>query len=100
MRQLAHEWEEDKDCPWWYLERTAVGFFSASVWSQGGKAIEEYGTDKKSRTHRKKTCNGRGDLMFSVNTRSRGNGLSLRPSRVIHRYEERSRHSKLGLGTN
>lgn len=71
MRRLAIEWEEDKDCPWWYLERTAVGFFSATVWSQGGEAIEEYGTDKKSRTRKKKTFNGRGDLMFSINTRSR-----------------------------
>ena len=70
MRRLAREWKADKDCPWWYLERTAVGFFSASVWSQGGRAIEEYGTDKKSRTHKKTMCNGRGDLMFSVNSKS------------------------------
>ena len=71
MRRLAYEWKANKDCPWWYLERTAVGFFSASVWNQGGRAIEEYGTDKKSRTHKKKRCNGRGDLMFSVKKRSR-----------------------------
>lgn len=71
MRRLAVEWEEDKDCPWWYLERTAVGFFSAAVWSQGGEAIEEYGTDKKSRTDKKKTCNGRGDVMFSISHKSR-----------------------------
>jgi len=71
MHHLAIEWQKDKDCPWWYLERTAVGFFSATVWSQGGEAIEEYGTDKKSRTKKKKKCNGRGDVMFSVNGSSR-----------------------------
>lgn len=70
MRRLARDWEKDRDCPWWYLERTAVGFFSAAVWNQGGEAIEEYGTDKKSRTHKKKRCNGRGDVMFSVETNS------------------------------
>ena len=71
MRRLAREWRKDGDCPWWYLERTAIGFFSAAVWKQGGEAIEEYGTDKKSRKNKKKKCSGRGDLMFSVKTRSR-----------------------------
>lgn len=81
MRNLASEWapeeygKSERDCPWWYLERTSVGFLSAAVWKQGGKAIEEYGTDKKSlrsRKSRKRTKRlGRGDLMFSVKAKSR-----------------------------
>lgn len=79
MRTLASEWAREnngaeRDCPWWYLERTSVGFFSAAVWNQGGRAIEEYGTDKKSLTMKRhkrlKRELGRGDLMFSVKAKS------------------------------
>lgn len=77
MRRLAREWApvrygSKRDCPWWYHERTAVGFLSAAIWKTGGEAIEEYGTDKKKklrsrRSERGYTQRGRGDLMFCVN---------------------------------
>jgi hypothetical protein len=77
MESLAKEWAParlgaGRDCPWWYQERTSIGFFSASVWGKGGEAIEEYGTDKRTlRIGRRKfkIGKGRGDLMFSVNNR-------------------------------
>jgi hypothetical protein len=76
MRNLASEWAPEKhgterDCPWWYLERTSIGFLSAAIWKQGGRAIEEYGTDKKSKSEKSKKGLGRGDLMFSVKAKSR-----------------------------
>lgn len=79
MGSLAKEWAPanfgaDRDCPWWYQERTSIGFFSASVWRNGSEAIEEYGTDKRTlhRTGGKiKKGKGRGDLMFSVNNNRR-----------------------------
>jgi hypothetical protein len=79
MRTLASEWAHEslgnqRDCPWWYLERTSVGFLSGAVWNQGGRAVEEYGTDKKSltikRNKKQKRRLGRGDLMFSVKSKS------------------------------
>jgi len=81
MQSLASEWARedsgaDRDCPWWYLERTSVDFLSVAIWNQGGRAIEEYGTDKKSLTikrhHKRKRGLGRGDLMFSVNAKPNG----------------------------
>lgn len=67
MQKLAAEWAPEGDAPWWYRERTLVGFCSASVWKCGGEAIEEYMTDKKSKNkRRRKKRAGRGDLMFSV----------------------------------
>ncbi len=65
MNELAEKWADD-DVPWWYNERTSVGFFAAAVWKKGGQAIEEYTTPKKIRTPRGKTNNkhGRGDLLF------------------------------------
>ncbi len=77
MDTLAKEWAPEKflserDCPWWYAERSAVGFFAASAWLRGGEAIEEYATDKRTLRRRCKKSekrNGRGDLMFSLNGR-------------------------------
>ena len=65
MNKLVKDWADD-DVPWWYNERTSVGFFAAAVWKKGGQAIEEYITPKKIRTPRGKTNNkhGRGDLLF------------------------------------
>ena len=71
--QILRKWQwvmkdlvADDDVPWWYNERTSVGFFAAAVWKKGGQAIEEYITPKKIRTPRGKTNNkhGRGDLLF------------------------------------
>jgi hypothetical protein len=72
MLALASEWAHKnehpyRDCPWWYLERTSVGFFSAAIWRSGGQAIEEYATDKVYRKGGKpKKWAGRGDLMFCL----------------------------------
>jgi len=70
MKELVEEWADDGDAPWWYNERTSVGFFAAAVWKKGGHAIEEYTTNKKFRTNRGKTNNkhGRGDLLFYLNS--------------------------------
>jgi hypothetical protein len=72
MRSLAREWTSERDCPWWYNERTSVGFLSVAIWGSGGEAIEEYGTDKKKTLRSRKSekgypQKGRGDLMFCVN---------------------------------
>src|SRR6266540_1291148 len=34
------------DRPWWYRERTQVGFLAVAAWRGGGIAIEEWGTTK------------------------------------------------------
>ena len=46
MRRLAREWAparygSKRDCPWWYIERTSVGFLSAAICENGGEAIEK-----------------------------------------------------------
>lgn len=73
LQQILRKWQwvmkdlvVDDDVPWWYNERTSVGFFAAAVWKKGGQAIDEYTTTKKFRTNRGKTNNkhGRGDLLF------------------------------------
>ncbi len=73
LQQILRKWQllmkelvSDDDVPWWYNERTSVGFFAAAVWKKGGQAIEEYTTTKKFLTNRGKTNNkhGRGNLLF------------------------------------
>ena len=73
LKQILRKWQllmkelvADDDVPWWYNERTSVGFFAAAIWKKGGQAIEEYTTTKKFLTNRGKTNNkhGRGDLLF------------------------------------
>lgn len=34
------------DAPYWYNERTSVGFFAGAIWKCGGIVIEEYSSDK------------------------------------------------------
>src|SRR5713101_6388099 len=77
MQNTANEWapkryRSKRDCPWWYPERTSVGFLSAAIWKIGGEAIEEYGTDRKKKSLPKRSEGGYsqkgcGDLMFCVN---------------------------------
>ncbi len=76
VHSLTTEWapEEygaDRDVPWWYGERTSIGFFAAACWKSGGQAIEEYSTIKISRSKRtrKQTYTGRGDLLFYFKNR-------------------------------
>ena len=38
MNKLVKDWADD-DVPWWYNERTSVGFFAAAVWKKGGKPL-------------------------------------------------------------
>ena len=73
LQQILRKWQllmkelvADDDVPWWYNERTSVGFFAAAIWKKGGQAIEEYTTTKKFLTRRGRTNNkhGRGDLLF------------------------------------
>jgi hypothetical protein len=79
VSQLGSEWAgeangSERDCPWWYLERTSLAFFAGAVWQHGGHAIEEYATDKKSRIRLRskvKKHSGRGDLMFCLKDRRR-----------------------------
>jgi hypothetical protein len=52
------------DWPYWYKERTQVGFLAAAVWQAGGTALEEYRKDK---AHGSK---GRYDLW--INFKGRG----------------------------
>ena len=73
MEELADEWALEKfkasrDCPWWYLERTSVGFLAGAVWLYGGEAIEEYSTIKRFRKPRgtPKKRSGRGDLRMYI----------------------------------
>ena len=51
--------EHEKDCPYWYGERTHVGLLAAAVFLCKGIAFEEYGNTKK-KHHQNK--HGRGDL--------------------------------------
>ena len=73
MEELAEEWALEKfktlrDCPWWYLERTSVGFLAGAVWLCKGEAIEEYSTTKRFRKSRgtPKKRSGRGDLRMYI----------------------------------
>lgn len=73
MEELADEWALEKfkasrDCPWWYLERTSVGFLAGAAWLCDGEAIEEYSTTKRFRKSRGtlKKRGGRGDLRIYV----------------------------------
>lgn len=73
MGELGSRWGHikhgsERDAPWWYNERTSVGFLAGSVWHTYGEAVEEYVADKRYRTRRgKKVRPGRGDLMFTLN---------------------------------
>jgi hypothetical protein len=63
----AHEVD---DWPFWYGERSLLGFLAAGFWGRGSVCIEEYRTDKKGESvaegsqPRKRTYLGRGDLYF------------------------------------
>jgi hypothetical protein len=48
------EEREEQDIPFWYGERSQVGFLAAAVWCSGGNALEEYG--KKKDRPRKGRC--------------------------------------------
>ena len=73
IETLAKNWASEssealRDCPWWYLERTSVGFLAGAVWLCGGEAIEEYSTIKSFRNRRGtlKKGSGRGDLRMYI----------------------------------
>lgn len=73
IEELADEWALERfktlrDCPWWYLERTSVGFLAGAVWLCDGEAIEEYSTTKRFRKPRgtEKKGSGRGDLRMYI----------------------------------
>jgi hypothetical protein len=56
------------DLPWWYHERTQIGFLAAAAWrARGGAALEEWRTDKTSADGSKR--NGRGDLWIQLGKR-------------------------------
>lgn len=73
MGELGVRWGDSKhgserDAPWWYNERSSVGFLAGAVWHSYGEAVEEYVANKKYRTRRgRKVRPGRGDLMFTLN---------------------------------
>jgi hypothetical protein len=54
------------DWPFWYGERSLVGFLAAGIWASGGVCIEEFRAYKKPdvATRPRETFLGRGDLYF------------------------------------
>ena len=57
----------NKDCPWFYGERSNIGILAASVWKVGGIALEEYNFDKSMKDgRRKQKYIGRNDLYFKI----------------------------------
>jgi hypothetical protein len=54
------------DWPFWYGERSLVGFLAAAIWASGGVCIEEYQADRKADAPEGTdgTYLGRGDLYF------------------------------------
>jgi len=73
MDKIGTRWGDihhgrDRDTPWWYNERSSVGFLAGAVWHSHGEAVEEYLANKKYRTRRgSRVRPGRGDLMFTLN---------------------------------
>jgi hypothetical protein len=73
MEGLGKRWGDvkhgtERDVPWWYNERTSVGFLAGAIWHSHGEAVEEYVAKKRYRTGRgRKMRSGRGDLMFTLN---------------------------------
>lgn len=73
MSKLGKRWVDtshrrDRDAPWWYNERSSVGFLAGAVWHSRGEAVEEYLADKSYRTRwGRKVRPGRGDIMFTLN---------------------------------
>ena len=55
--------ESGKDYPFWYGERSHVGFLAAAVWKYGGTAVEEFKTSKS----KNKSSKGRCDLWIRIN---------------------------------
>ncbi|WP_033576547.1 hypothetical protein [Dickeya chrysanthemi] len=59
-----------KDCCWWYNERTNVSVLAGAAWSLGWAAIEEYPSDKLIKGYLQEdtdTSRGRVDLYISSN---------------------------------
>lgn len=56
---------EHGDFPYWYKERAHTSLLAAAVWKYGGTALEEYGTDKRS-----KSKHGRCDLGIRINDKA------------------------------
>jgi hypothetical protein len=63
---LNETWIDTGDAPWWYNERSSVGFLAGAIWKNGGWALEEFGTDKWVGSNKKKTFSGRCDIAFGV----------------------------------
>src|SRR5258705_8561824 len=59
LKRILHEWIElqrryttamhGKDYPWYYRERTCIGFLAAAAWSCGCVVLEEWHTEKSVR---------------------------------------------------
>jgi hypothetical protein len=60
-----------KDALWWYNERSSLGALAGAVWRAGGVVLEEYSTEKvsRSRTGTRARAVGRGDMDFALGGR-------------------------------
>ena len=71
-KELARNWKrsEKGDVPWWYNERANLSVFAGGVWRSGGRAFEEFSSEKKKRwksTGRLHgSYSGRVDLFFET----------------------------------
>jgi len=69
LTELAKQWKQGGDFPWWYNERASLSLFAGAIWLAGGHCLEEYSEKKREirrQTHRLgNPYTGRIDLYFS-----------------------------------
>jgi len=68
--ELAANWSDKNDVPWWYNERANLSVLAGGVWRSGGCAFEEFSETKrraaKANGRFKGSYPGRVDLYFST----------------------------------
>ena len=80
---------DDGDIPWWYGERTAVGFLAGATWKCGGVALEEWQTKKADKLNAKSDGrNGRCDLYILPKDFKAGTGLVCEAKKIVIRLEK------------
>jgi hypothetical protein len=69
IERLTREWHDTGDLPWLYTERALLSVLAGAVWMRRGVAFEEYRSEKKALSGRRKVFSGREDIHFILGAR-------------------------------